>query len=165
MLTLSSFLLLSMFISFLFCSNPMTLGLWVFLTTFILSLFMNFFSPSWIPMLLFLIYIGGMLVMFSYFITIEPNQFLGFFKLVCTTSLSLFYLFMIMPSPSVSLLSLSKLHSFSTLLFTYNKFILLLMVILLFMALIIIVKITFSNKAPLRPFMYVLSYTQNPPII
>nr|UZT67815.1 NADH dehydrogenase subunit 6 [Erpobdella octoculata] len=111
---------------------------------------------SWYSFLVFLIYIGGMMVMFSYFVALSPNQYL---KIKSVTFMMMLAMLMI---------SLPTFYSYNPAEFNNNnKFdslylyspvlvpILLFMIILLLMMMLIVVKMINTSKGPLRPFMYV----------
>jgi len=163
MFTILFYIFLRIFISIIFCSRPITLGIWIFLRTFNLSLFISIFYPSWFSILLFLIYIGGLLVIFAYFITIEPNQHLEIIKIISITRFTNIFFYSLYSLSNITPIFLNPITyppSLRSLLSINSIFILFFLVIILFLALIIVVKITYKHKAPLRPFSYVLPSTK-----
>nr|YP_010838235.1 NADH dehydrogenase subunit 6 [Clavisyllis tenjini]WGF21044.1 NADH dehydrogenase subunit 6 [Clavisyllis tenjini] len=143
---------ISMSLSLIFVISPLTLGVWIIILTLFLSMSASLFLSSWYPLLIFLIYVGGLLVMFAYFVAIQPNQKLGLFKMIFTTSFAFYY-----SNTSISsLLSPSIINTdfFSSvpLLLSHNLFISSFMATILFVTLILVTKLTSLNKGPLRPF-------------
>nr|YP_073353.1 NADH dehydrogenase subunit 6 [Graptacme eborea]AAT98402.1 NADH dehydrogenase subunit 6 [Graptacme eborea] len=71
-----SFMISMFFSMFLFVPlviNPMVLGLMIIMLSFMVSLIVSFSVSSWFGYILYLIYIGGMLVMFCYICAITPS--------------------------------------------------------------------------------------------
>lgn len=143
-------------ISIIFSSSPLILGVWVILISLSLTLFLCTLIPSWFSFLIFLIYIGGLLVMFSYFVAIQPNQQLGIAKIMAISRVSGIYLHFL-TNPLIKLphrLSDAR-FSLRTIMSTPRIFIIILIGISLFLALIVVVKMTSLTKGPLRPYSYV----------
>jgi len=67
-------LVLSLGLSIVLAFTPLALGLWVLILSISISLLTSLIYSSWFGFILFLIYIGGMLVIFAYFVRIQPNQ-------------------------------------------------------------------------------------------
>jgi NADH-ubiquinone oxidoreductase chain 6 len=133
--------------------NPLTIGLIILIIALILATTFAYAISSWIAFLIFLIYIGGMLVIFSYFVSIIPNQTLQFshnlifisISITCLTLLTS-YLNIKPHTPSSYSLILNFIylqHNIPSLLF--------LALILLF-TIVVVVKLTILSKGPLRPF-------------
>lgn len=157
-------IIISIASSLIFVISPLSLGIWVLLLCLILSRFLSITLSSWYAILLFLIYIGGLLVIFSYFVALQPNQQLGFLKLIVISTITLLYIntiFLLVPGPLIVIHSL--LPNRALVLINYNLSIILILGIFLFFALIVVVKITYITKQPLRPFIYVFSYTKITP--
>ena len=76
LLTTLTSLLLSFTFSVLLTSSPLLLGIWILSTALTISAFIGLTTLSWVGFLVFLIYVGGILVIFAYFTAIQPNQFL-----------------------------------------------------------------------------------------
>ncbi len=164
MISIIIFSIVSIFFSIPFCSRPITLGIWVFIASFILSCLLTTLSINWFGMILFLIYIGGILVIFSYFVAIEPNQHLEVIKIFTILILTTTIIIILLPHPTSNngfIKFIEQEAPLRIILSHNNTFILLFLVILLFLTLIVIVKISFRNKSPLRPFKYALPYTKN----
>lgn len=143
-------------ISVIFSSSPLVLGVWVILLSLSLTLFLCTLIPSWFSFLVFLIYIGGLLVMFSYFVAIQPNQQLGLTKIVAMSRISGVYL-LFLTNPLIKLPHKISETRFSlrTVISAPRMFIIVLIGVSLFLALVVVVKITSLTKGPLRPYSYV----------
>ena len=74
---------------------PLPLGLSLLLARVFLALQTAIMVPTWVGLIIFLIYVGGLLVIFSYFIAIQPNQQLGAPIIIFITLIS-FPLFLFM---------------------------------------------------------------------
>lgn len=153
--------ILSITIVIVLSPSPLNTGLWIILTTFIISSALAITTPSWFPFLLFLIYVGGLLVMFAYFVSIQPNQQMSTLKILVTIALSqaliipLTINFTIQPTRHQTY-PLSILE----LLLSQNTQILIFLGLILFLALVVVVKITKIFIGPLRPFSCVPSHSK-----
>ena len=67
-------LVLSLGLSIVLAFTPLALGLWVLILSISISFLTRLMYSSWFGFILFLIYIGGILVIFAYFVSIQPNQ-------------------------------------------------------------------------------------------
>ncbi len=157
MKSLTLFIILSLqsaTLSIIFAPSPLSLGIWVIFITLLITLLLARYFPSWFALLVFLIYIGGLLVIFSYFVAIQPNQQLGILKMLIMSAISIIYYYIYL-SPFL-LKFPRKLKSLKfpvRIIISKPKiFIIILIGISLFLALVVVVKITSSSKSPLRPF-------------
>lgn len=155
---LSLYILLITAVSFsiYLSSTPISLGLRILIMALLLSCTFASIISSWFAFLIFLIYIGGILVMFAYFLALTPNQhnipILNFPILV----LSLFTLYFILNTVDIKIINIgSFLDGFIFLYRQFNSPILILFVFILLLAIVIVVKLTYRSKGPLRPFFYV----------
>jgi len=151
MLTL---VIVSLGIRIITTNSPVILGLWILLMSFIVSVVVRCLHFRWYGFVLFLIYIGGILVMFSYFVAIQPNQYHDFSKP--------FYWFILTNFNLPINLHIGLIDHFNncswwvTSLFYINNIIILVILgLVLFLALVRVVKVTIINIAPLRPYNYV----------
>lgn len=136
--------------------NPITLGVIILTIALFRSLITAIRISSWFAFALFIIYIGGLIVIFSYFIALTPNQRLSI-TLPIITALTLCFLssaFEIRASTN-----LNRLQKLSTwinpptfLIQGPSSITLFFLVTILFIALIVVVKITKTSSGPLRPF-------------
>nr|ANJ70633.1 NADH dehydrogenase subunit 6 [Pterostichus madidus] len=70
---------LTMTIIFLFLKHPMSMGLILFIQTLLISLITGMFSYSyWYSYILFLVMVGGMLVLFIYMTSLASNEMFNF---------------------------------------------------------------------------------------
>nr|YP_010393254.1 NADH dehydrogenase subunit 6 [Tylothais aculeata]UPX89416.1 NADH dehydrogenase subunit 6 [Tylothais aculeata] len=153
----SSFLLLP------FMSQPLSLGLVVMLSTLFMCVISSITLSPWYGYILFLIYVGGLLVMFAYVAALSPNVLFGsgapliFFIFSFVIFLFLLYLFNITDLPLLGYVNDVSKFSF---LKTYGAemvspqmiSILIGLAIILLINLIVVVKICYYTHASLRPF-------------
>nr|YP_009485892.1 NADH dehydrogenase subunit 6 [Paroster mesosturtensis]AVZ66460.1 NADH dehydrogenase subunit 6 [Paroster mesosturtensis] len=159
-----------MSIMFLFMNHPMSMGLTLMIQTILISLMTSMYSYSfWFSYILFLIMVGGMLILFIYMTSLASNEK---FKFSSNSIILMFIMFlnMIMIFMMDKMLMFSMFKNFNmneimndfflfkneniiTLNMMYNNpnFMITIMLInYLFLALIMVVKITKSNLGPLR---------------
>nr|QNE85800.1 NADH dehydrogenase subunit 6 [Tipula flavolineata] len=167
------FIMCSLIISFLFTQmkHPLSMGFILLIQTFIICLTMgSFMKTFWFSYILFLIFVGGMLVLFIYMTSLASNEMFNFSmkNFLITSMIFMFFsmlllIFNDLPSLNPSnlnaemtsimnqmnlikenSLNLNKLYNFPTNMLT------LLLINYLFLTLIIIVKITNNFYGPLR---------------
>nr|ANZ03397.1 NADH dehydrogenase subunit 6 [Georissa bangueyensis] len=158
-------IILSLLISSIFLlptmKQPMSLGLTIMMITFFISILLAFIFSSWYGYLLFLIYIGGLLVMFIYVSALIPNilfYYSPYFFSLIPINIFMVILFIYKKSLPFSemtltqnsnLISISKTGISLTHLSSINLFIILSLI--LFLVLLAVVKICRSSQGPLRP--------------
>nr|QFG38939.1 NADH dehydrogenase subunit 6 [Austrofusus glans] len=156
-MTLSSLLMLPLMI------QPLSLGLVIMLSTLLMCFISAITLSSWYGYILFLIYVGGLLVMFAYVAALSPNVLFGkgtplmFFVVLIFPIMMIFYFY-----PLIDLSSISYLHIFSELKFLKMYgiemvspqmiSILIGLAIILLINLVVVVKICYYQHASLRPF-------------
>lgn len=135
-------------------SSPLILGVWVLILALLIALLTAMSSSSWLGLIIFLIYVGGLLVIFAYFVALTPNIIIG-----GATTLILTLGFTILFSATFIIASLTDFTTHSTLsnsplinLLIHNLFIILIVALVLFLALVSVVKVCRLYSAPLRPF-------------
>lgn len=158
LLLLITTITLSISFSIILASRPLSLGLWVLRLALIISCIIALSFSSWFAIIIFLVYIGGILVIFAYFTALIPNQPLEMLKIVSAL------IFTTLPV-SVSIIPLgilthTALHKRNcspilALYFPSNIPILLLIALVLFFILVAVVKVANIFRGPLRPFNYV----------
>nr|ARH54595.1 NADH dehydrogenase subunit 6 [Pogonus iridipennis] len=160
---------LLMTIIFLFLNHPLSMGLILLIQTMTISLMSGMFSYSyWFSYILFLVMLGGMLVLFIYMTSLASNEMFNFSMkislliIISMTFLLMLYLFMdyMMLNPIFKnsnllemLNNIMKNENILSLNMIYNKpnnMITLMLVNYLFLTLIAVVKITNINYGPLR---------------
>lgn len=154
----------------LFIPQPLLFGLIILILTTLFAVLIRFLLSPWYAYSFFIIFIGGLLVMFAYVSALSPNYFHK------TQSPSLLFQLLIVP-PLLFLLSLpspythlsTHLYHFNLLktandLYSHTNYALLILLILtLLMILTLVVKISHTTKGPLRPFNCLLSIPVRPP--
>nr|YP_009694394.1 NADH dehydrogenase subunit 6 [Pterostichus niger]QEI26054.1 NADH dehydrogenase subunit 6 [Pterostichus niger] len=165
-------LLLSLLMTmiFMFLKHPMSMGLILFIQTLLIALITGMFSYSfWYSYILFLIMIGGMLILFIYMTSLASNEMFNFsikmslFIITSILSIMLSYLLidymMLNPlfknSNMIELIynTMLKNENLSSLNMIYNmpnNLISFMLMNYLFLTLIAVVKITDINHGPLR---------------
>nr|AVW86143.1 NADH dehydrogenase subunit 6 [Lepidonotus sp. YZ-2018] len=161
LLFISSSLFISLSLSLILASSPLSMGLWVLLIALATALLVGVIFNSWFAFIIFLIYIGGMLVMFAYFAALTPNMPLGLLSMALLSFLSLMLILstsyiLNLPGPNSLSFPPSNMSAAITILFIPSNInILLLLASILFFVLVAVVKVANINKGPLRPFNYV----------
>nr|WPV76833.1 NADH dehydrogenase subunit 6 [Phlebotomus chinensis]WPV76898.1 NADH dehydrogenase subunit 6 [Phlebotomus chinensis] len=157
-------------IIFMLMSHPLAMGLMLLIQSTLVALIIGLMMKTfWFSYILFLTFLGGMLILFIYVTSLASNEMFSFSSQTLLISMSILFLIIInllFIDKSIFLhyinnteminlfnlkflfkenfLNLNKLYNFST------NLIMLLMVMYLLLTLIIIVKITNFNKGPLR---------------
>nr|UPX88392.1 NADH dehydrogenase subunit 6 [Nephrotoma quadrifaria] len=163
----------SLIISFMFTQmkHPLSMGFTLLIQTFIICLITgSLMKTFWFAYILFLIFIGGMLVLFIYMTSLASNEMFNFSiknLFAILISFTFFMLMILLINDSISMnfyhlnsdtssilnemnmikensLNLNKLYNFPTNMLT------ILLINYLFLTLIIIVKITNNFYGPLR---------------
>nr|YP_009441718.1 NADH dehydrogenase subunit 6 [Amphizoa insolens]AOY39250.1 NADH dehydrogenase subunit 6 [Amphizoa insolens] len=171
MLYLLLMLNLLMTMMFMFMNHPLSMGLILLIQTLLICLMTGLFSYSlWFSYILFLIMLGGMLILFIYMTSLASNEMFNFSKNIfimamMMTSLFIFiYLLMdytiIIPIfknsnlmellNNLMFLKNENLNSLKMIYNNPNKFITLMLINYLFLTLVATVKITNMNYGPLR---------------
>nr|YP_010137184.1 NADH dehydrogenase subunit 6 [Paraglenea fortunei]QWM97243.1 NADH dehydrogenase subunit 6 [Paraglenea fortunei] len=149
---------------FIFLTHPLSLGMILLIQTTLIALITGSMSFNyWFSYIIFLIMIGGMLILFIYMTSIASNEkfkfstklFILFFSLFFISSMLLmadFYFY-----HQISIIDLTLQTQQMNFKFSLNKFInwpnnlvFLMMIIYLLITLIMVVKITNINYGPLR---------------
>lgn len=152
-----SFLLLTL-LMLLTATSPLTLGCSILTLTLAFCCLSSLFTLSWFTLILFLIYVGGLLIIFAYFVALSPNQHhqflisppLLFIVFLVTTALSSFYIPLFINTPLFY--STSQLMP---ILYTYENFLsLIFAAVTLFITLLAVVKTVRLPFGPLRPFSH-----------
>nr|UFZ13827.1 NADH dehydrogenase subunit 6 [Neochauliodes digitiformis] len=164
---LMSFNLLMSF-NFTIMNHPLAMGLILLIQTILISLITGFMLQTfWFSYILFLILLGGMLVLFIYMTSLASNELFSFsMKSLLMNFIIMMFMMTIMmiyiPYNNLLNLDMTKFNNYS--LYTENNIELLklynfptmnltlMLVSYLFLTLIIVVKITNINQGPLRQF-------------
>nr|UPX88652.1 NADH dehydrogenase subunit 6 [Hydraena nigrita] len=149
---------LLMSIMFLFMIHPLSMGMILLIQTILISLITGyFFMNFWYSYILFIIMIGGMLVLFIYMTSVASNEKFKFSnKLLILTLVMMIImnLFMMMDNMYINMMNNNyNMTLITSLIKFYNlplMYTMLLMIIYLFITLIAVVKITEFKLGPLR---------------
>nr|AND96208.1 NADH deshydrogenase subunit 6 [Phalops barbicornis] len=153
-------LIMSLFMIWL--KHPLTLGMTLLIQTINMALCLGYFNLNyWFSYILFLIMIGGMLVLFIYMTSIASNE-----KFFPSIKLFLFSMFMITLYLSITLMidpfytnlsnyyKINLIHNIDWSLNKYlnfpNNMIMYMLIMYLLITLLAVVKITSFKKGPLR---------------
>lgn len=139
--------------SILLAPNPMTAALSLLIIAIIASTTFATLTSTWIAVIVFLVYVAGILVIFAYFVAIIPNQQSIIsanpiiISLIMVTSIT----YIIFRSSNFTILDKSiKITFFYS---NNNPATLLALAIVLLLTIVVIVKISNQSKGPLRPFI------------
>nr|YP_010586274.1 NADH dehydrogenase subunit 6 [Ceratopsyche fukienensis]UZZ44036.1 NADH dehydrogenase subunit 6 [Ceratopsyche fukienensis] len=158
---LATFMTLTMLMYFI--KNPLNMGLLILFQTLIICLMMNFYlSYYWLSYILYLIMLGGILILFMYMCSIASNKIIQFNTNLFMFMISIFFISMIFISNmkwinlnllminnfnfffSNEVLSMSKIYN------NYTYKITIMLIIYLFILLLMVSMFTNSTKGPLR---------------
>nr|QNV11529.1 NADH dehydrogenase subunit 6 [Cryphalus piceae] len=159
-MTLFTMLMCFLSLSFLLMSHPLSLGMILLLQTIMVALITgNMYLNFWFSYLLFLIMVGGMLVMFIYMTSIAANEkFETPKKFYSTMLLMLMVCSIIMSKESLLMMLNSNMELIeSTPHLTMNKFfsskkntLMVALMSYMFLSLMVVVNISEKHKGPLR---------------
>nr|YP_009572204.1 NADH dehydrogenase subunit 6 [Nassarius conoidalis]AND76360.1 NADH dehydrogenase subunit 6 [Nassarius conoidalis] len=156
-MTLSSLLLLPLMM------QPLSLGLVIMISTLLMCFISAVMLSSWYGYILFLIYVGGLLVMFAYVAALSPNVLFGkgtpmlFFSIMILPLSIIFYFLPLIDVSSIGYLSIFnemkvlKIYGIE-MVAPQMISILIGLAIILLINLIVVVKICYYQQASLRPF-------------
>nr|YP_010878905.1 NADH dehydrogenase subunit 6 [Sambus kanssuensis]WHE42544.1 NADH dehydrogenase subunit 6 [Sambus kanssuensis] len=145
-------------IMFLFTKHPMSMGFNLLMQTLFISLITGILSINfWYSYMLFIVMVGGMLVLFIYMTCVASNEKFSMPKMTITVLIIGMVNIITYKSNLTSLVSEMKISQWNQSLVKFFLFpqgtISLLMMIYLFLALIAVVKITKIEMGPLRSKM------------
>jgi len=145
-------IILSISINIFIIINPLSIGVSILFIALTVAILFSYSISSWIAFLIFLIYIGGILVIFSYFVSLTPNQTINILSIILILSSTYIILLSIITinniKPKFSPLYIIQSNSFYL---KSNSSILVLLATILLITIIIVVKLTINFKGPLRP--------------
>nr|BDQ43555.1 NADH dehydrogenase subunit 6 [Amynthas sp. CS029] len=134
-------------------TTPIMLGINILAMALLLSATLATSMSSWYAFLVFLIYVGGMLVMFAYFLALTPNQQMP------TTSNILYMLVTLITLTTVAMITETKVsipqefYQDNMYLYSTNTApLLIVLALILLLTMVIVVKLTNRSSGPLRPF-------------
>lgn len=147
---LSTIILLSS--SILLAPNPITAALSLLAIAIITATIFAVNISTWIAIIVFLVYVAGILVIFAYFVAITPNQ-----QIMISANPILFpIIFFIAISYILSISNLTIPNTSINIIFLYtnnNPVTLLFLALALLLTIVVVVKISGQSKGPLRSFI------------
>nr|AFC36304.1 NADH dehydrogenase subunit 6 [Limnius volckmari] len=166
MLSILMILTISMSLIFLFLNHPLSMGMSLLIQSTLISMITGFYNHNfWFSYILFLIMVGGMLVLFIYMTSIASNEMFKFSNklMIMLASITMMMIIItifqdqLMPNLQVFNVDSTMFNNKETYKLSLNKYlnfpssmILLFMIIYLFITLIAVVKITNISYGPLR---------------
>lgn len=153
MTTIFTLIISSLAINIFIILNPLSIGITILFIALTVATLFSYSMSSWVAFLIFLIYVRGMLVIFSYFVSLTPNQTTNIVSIIITLSITFFILLTLSYITNTKSI-LSTLYSIQSNIFYLksNSPRLILLALILLLTIIIVVKLTINTKGPLRPF-------------
>nr|YP_009192147.1 NADH dehydrogenase subunit 6 [Chaetopterus variopedatus]ALO81664.1 NADH dehydrogenase subunit 6 [Chaetopterus variopedatus] len=160
-MTLYMFLTMVSVLSFILplMIQPLSFGLTLMFLTFFYALITSFLSAPWYAYMIFLIFIGGLLVMFAYIAALAPNSFFKTSK-INSTIVGLLFIYLTTLFLQFDFLSPSLYTQFST--FSAKSSVLMyappmmptlfFLIYILLLTMISVAKVCSFSIGPLRPF-------------
>nr|QTF74769.1 NADH dehydrogenase subunit 6 [Bufonaria perelegans] len=144
-------------------AQPLSLGLVIMFATLMMCSISAMLLSSWYGYILFLIYVGGLLVMFAYVAALSPNVLFGsgsplfFFGFMFILLGTVMFLYPLVDFSSLNYLNLYSGHKFLKMYGTEMVSpqmisILIGLGVILLINLVVVVKICYYQHASLRPF-------------
>nr|YP_009443397.1 NADH dehydrogenase subunit 6 [Amphioctopus marginatus]ATR80181.1 NADH dehydrogenase subunit 6 [Amphioctopus marginatus] len=146
--------------------QPLSLGFMIMLVSVFMSVMVSFFVYSWYGYMLFLVYVGGLLIMFMYIISLIPNLiffskglFMYMFVVVMGFLMMNFmsmYMYMDVGLLNMKVVNMKfmSLGMSSLIMSGFNFYCYVFLGVLLLLILISVVKICYYCEGPLRVFKY-----------
>nr|ALO76702.1 NADH deshydrogenase subunit 6 [Melittomma sp. MEL01] len=140
---------------FLTMNHPLTLGLMLITQTTMVSLITGSMSPSfWFSYIIFIIMVGGMLVIFIYMTSIASNEELSWNPMSIAIPILALPISWLTPAVEKANLEASnpqvQMNTLNKLINMPSNMMIILLIIYLLIALIAVVNISKSGKGPLR---------------
>jgi NADH-ubiquinone oxidoreductase chain 6 len=137
-------------------TTPIILGINILIIALLLSVTLASSIRSWYAFLVFLIYVGGILVIFAYFLALAPNQQIPTKRNVMYALITLIILTTVAIITDTKIFISQEINQDSAYLYSVSTSpILIILALTLFLTIVIVVKLTNRSGGPLRPFNYV----------
>nr|BDQ44088.1 NADH dehydrogenase subunit 6 [Amynthas yunoshimensis] len=134
-------------------TTPIMLGINILIMALLLSVTLASSMSSWYAFLVFLIYVGGMLVMFAYFLALAPNQQMPTKSNIIYVVATLIILMGVALVTDTEIFIPQEMNQNNTYLYSMGTApILILLALILLLTMVIVVKLTNRSGGPLRPF-------------
>lgn len=151
----------------LYMAQPLSLGITILFIALVFSLIRAIEVSTWYRYILYLIYVGGIIVMFAYVMALIPNILFEFssyltkplLAVVCSILMVKRRFTMDLSVLGLSLISSNYKGSGSSLCSLEILGIFISLAIILFIVLVVVVKICFTSSRSLRPFKYAFFLT------
>uniref|UniRef100_A0AAU8HQE4 NADH dehydrogenase subunit 6 n=1 Tax=Brachiopoda sp. TaxID=3230945 RepID=A0AAU8HQE4_9BILA len=158
--TLLIMALMGVSIIFPLINSPLPLGLTLLTLSLIVALISLLMALTWFSLIMFIIFIGGLLVMFAYIAVMTPNTMMASKNLIAVQALTLTAMTILLnlqsTPPNTSTLTRSpltnNLNAGTQVADTANSPLLILHGAILLSVLIAVASLCQSFKSPLRPF-------------
>lgn len=154
-LTLILCLTTSIFLTLPKINNPLSITLIIIFIALITALIFCTTLSSWYAFLIFLIYVGGILVIFAYFTATSPNQQqISMKKIMYYIVVSFIITLSLLLSRRIIIpLTPAKSHQLIRLFISHNIYSLIIITLILLLTIVIVVKLASRSKGPLRTFI------------
>nr|BDQ43763.1 NADH dehydrogenase subunit 6 [Metaphire communissima] len=134
-------------------TTPIMLGINILIMALLLSVTLASSMSSWYAFLVFLIYVGGMLVMFAYFLALAPNQQMPTKSNIIYMMMTLIILTIVAMVTDIEIFIPQEVIQDNMYLYSVGTSpILILLALILLLTMVIVVKLTNRSGGPLRPF-------------
>nr|BDQ43893.1 NADH dehydrogenase subunit 6 [Amynthas tokioensis]BDQ44374.1 NADH dehydrogenase subunit 6 [Amynthas tokioensis]BDQ44426.1 NADH dehydrogenase subunit 6 [Amynthas tokioensis] len=134
-------------------TTPIMLGINILIMALLLSATLASSMSSWYALLVFLIYVGGMLVMFAYFLALAPNQQMSTKSNMVYVAMTLIILTFVAIMTDNQIFINQEMGQDNTYLYSMSTApVLILLALILLLTMVIVVKLTNRSGGPLRPF-------------
>nr|ARH53932.1 NADH dehydrogenase subunit 6 [Lymexylon navale] len=150
------FMMFSFLLMFIFLNHPLSMGMTILIQTLLMSIMTgNWHFNFWYSYILFLIMIGGLLILFTYMTSVASNEKFKFNIFFLTPFFSLilspFFEFLFKNYDSLNFNSTNNFNlNLSKFLNIPMNMIIMFLIIYLLITLIAVVKITDFNQGPMR---------------
>jgi NADH:ubiquinone oxidoreductase subunit 6 (subunit J) len=152
---ISSILRIIILLSFsiILAPNPITAALCLLAISILIATVFATSTSTWLAIIVFLVYVAGVLVIFAYFVAITPNQ-----QIILSTNPFILLTILLITFTY----SITKIFNFTTvdksikIIFFYtdlNPVTLLFLAVILLLTIVIVVKVSSQSKGPLRSFI------------
>nr|AMO27000.1 NADH dehydrogenase subunit 6 [Amynthas sp. 3 LZ-2016] len=134
-------------------TTPIMLGINILVMALLLAATLATSLSSWYAFLVFLIYVGGMLVMFAYFLALSPNQQMPATGNILYILLTLATLAIVATVTEMKISIHQETYQDNLFLYTTTSApILVMLALILLLTMVIVVKLANRSSGPLRPF-------------
>nr|UTY22721.1 NADH dehydrogenase subunit 6 [Hirudo nipponia] len=151
MTSLICFIIVILFFNMLLMVTPLIALLNILAISLMLSYMVSILFSNWFSYMIFLIYVGGMLVIFSYFVALAPNQLARLNMVVTILFVSLLILVWL-TNNNMDPYMHKYMSSFYMMYLESYYSVLILLILFLLLMMLVVVKLVSSSKGPLRPF-------------